>query len=209
MPSVSRAQKQPWGAARTQHFRDEFVHLPCAFWVIFSKLWKLVFEPFVRRAPWIWKYPINIWNFRVWVLGFESVALWSQDTLPHLWRRETQLVRCHLRYSWAWDWKALAGFSDFEHETAFFYFFFPPQLDFTVETGCKNPETREQTAFYGDLNYILHLKNQPEQRVQWPGAVSLCQPPAALSLATAGHTPKAPGAPWGRPGEGAKWKESI
>lgn len=103
---------------------------------------------------------------------------------------------CRIFRLWAWG-------------CFFLFLFFSPQLDFTVETGCKNPETREQTAFYRDLNYILHLKNQPEQRVQWPGAVCLCQPPAAPSLATAGHTPKAPGAPCGRPGEGAKWKESI
>lgn len=81
----------------------------------------------------------------------------------------------------------------------YFILFFFSQLDFTVETWCKNCEAREQIAFYGDLNYILHLKNQSEQRVEGPGALSVpqscCWQPAQGS------------AGWGREREKEREKE--
>lgn len=74
-----------------------------------------------------------------------------------------------------------------------------------VGTWCKNPETREQIAFYGDLNYILHLKNQSKQWVKWPGILSLCQSSAALFLARASYTYKVPWVVCGSVRAGYRW----
>lgn len=104
---------------------------------------------------------------------------WNQGTLQHLQRRETQLARCLLRYSWAWDWKALVGFQTLSTRLLYFFKLFSPNWISQLKVGVRILRLGSKWLFMDIWITFYTWEIRPSR--EWNGLVwCLCGSPLLL-----------------------------